>query len=253
MKDNIPYPIFEKISIEINSYCNRSCSFCTRTLDNREKVRMPEELVHKVLYELAAIKYNGRIAFHFFNEVFTDNRIFSFFEKCKELGLNNYLVTNGDFLKKHIVERLKTYNIKEFALSIYDWKTEEEFQEKCNYFMEELKLRDHNWEFYIIKGGDNFGNRAGYVSHKEETLSLPLTAACSKIENKIDIRYDGSVVMCCLDYYAIHKIGDINKDNIIDIWYGDIRQKQISDLRKGLRKNYNLCSKCSDYIVEVKK
>jgi MoaA/NifB/PqqE/SkfB family radical SAM enzyme len=163
MIDNIPYPIFEKISIEINSYCNRSCSFCTRTLDNREKVRMPEELVHKVLYELAAIKYNGRIAFHFFNEVFTDNRIFSFFEKCKELGLNNYLVTNGDFLKKHIVERLKTYNIKEFALSIYDWKTEEEFQEKCNYFLEELKLRDHNWEFYIIKGGDNFGNRAGYV------------------------------------------------------------------------------------------
>ena len=145
MKDNIPYPIFEKISIEINSYCNRSCSFCTRTLDNREKVRMPEELVHKVLYELAAIKYNGRIAFHFFNEVFTDNRIFSFFEKCKELGLNNYLVTNGDFLKKHIVERLKTYNIKEFALSIYDWKTEEEFQEKCNYFLEELKLREHNW------------------------------------------------------------------------------------------------------------
>ena len=49
---------------------------------------MPEELVHKVLYELAAIKYNGRIAFHFFNEVFTDNRIFSFFEKCKELYLS---------------------------------------------------------------------------------------------------------------------------------------------------------------------
>jgi MoaA/NifB/PqqE/SkfB family radical SAM enzyme len=157
MIDNIPYPIFEKISIEINSYCNRSCSFCTRSLDSREKVRMPEELVHKVLYELAEIKYNGLIAFHFFNEIFTDNRIFSFFEKCKELGLNNYLVTNGDFLKKDIVERLKTYNIKEFALSIYDWKTEEEFQAKCNYFLEELKLRDHTWEFYIIKGGDNFG------------------------------------------------------------------------------------------------
>ena len=92
---------------------------------------MPEELVHKVLYELAEINYKGLIAFHFFNEVFTDNRIFSFFEKCKELGLNNYLVTNGDFLKKDIVDRLKTYNIKEFALSIYDWKTEEEFQVKC--------------------------------------------------------------------------------------------------------------------------
>ena len=204
-----------------------------------------------MLYELSEINYNGLISFHFFNEVFTDKRIFSFFEKCKELGLNNYLVTNGDFLNKEIVERLKTYNIKEFALSIYDWKTDEEFQAKCEYFRDELKLDDHSWEFYIIKGGENFGNRAGYVTHREETLTLPITAACSKIEKKIDIRYDGSVVMCCLDYYAIHKIGDINKENIIDIWYSEIRQKQISTLRKGLRKCYKLCSKCSDYIVLI--
>lgn len=251
MIDNPPYPLFEKISIEINSYCNRTCSFCTRTSDNRVKAKMPEELVHKVLHELAEINYKGLIAFHFFNEVFTDKRVFSFFEKCKELGLNNYLVTNGDFLKKHIVEQLKTYNIKEFAISIYDWNSEDEFQEKCNYFKHALKIADHDWEFYIIKGGDNFGNRAGYVKHKEETLKLPLLAGCSKIEKKIDVRYDGSVVMCCLDYYALHKIGDIRKDNIIDIWYSEIRQKQISDLRKGLRKNYKLCSGCSDYIVDL--
>lgn len=253
MLDIIPYPIFEKISIEINSYCNRSCSFCTRSLDEREKVRMPEEMVFKVLYELTDINYEGLISFHFYNEVFTDKkRLFTFFEKCKELYLNNYLVTNGDFLTIEIVDRLKTYNIKEFALSIYDWKTEEEFEAKCNYFERELKLKDHSWEFYIIKGGDNFGNRAGYVSVKEETLSLPLKAACSKIESKIDIRYDGAVVMCCQDYYGLHKIGDIAKDNIVDIWYGEIRRKQISNLRKGLRKCYELCSKCSDYIAEIK-
>jgi MoaA/NifB/PqqE/SkfB family radical SAM enzyme len=251
MINNHPYPLFEKISIEINSYCNRSCSFCTRSQDYREKVRMPEEMVHKVLYELADIRYQGLVAFHFFNEVFTDSRIFSFFEKCKELGLSNYLVTNGDFLNTDIVERLKRYNIKEFALSIYDWETEAEFQAKCNYFQEELKLPNHNWEFYIIKGGENFGNRAGYVNHKEENVLLPIAAGCSKIKKKLDVRYDGSVVMCCLDYYALHKIGDIRTDNIIDIWYGEIRQKQISDLQKGLRKNYKLCSGCSDYIVEL--
>lgn len=246
-----PYPLFEKISIESNSYCNRACSFCTRSNDNREKVRMPEELVHKVLYELAEIKYSGLISFHFYNEVFTDKRIFSFFEKCKELGLNNYIFTNGDFLTKEIVDRLKTYNIKELALSIYDWKTEDDFQEKCKTFSEDFNLDDQSWEYYVIKGGDNFGNRAGYVSHKEEKLTLPLTAGCSKIEKKIDVRYDGSVVMCCQDYYGIHKIGDIRNENIIDIWYGEIRRKQISDLRKGLRKCYELCSKCSDYIVEI--
>lgn len=247
-----PYPLFNKISIECNSFCNRSCSFCTRSSDNREKVRMPEQLVHKVLYELAEFQYKGLISFHFYNEIFTDKRIFSFYEKCQELGLNNYLFTNGDYLTRDVVERLSKYNIKEFALSVYDWKTDEEFQAKCDEFTTELKLRDYPWDFYIIKGGEDFGNRAGYVQYKKEDMTLPITAACSKIESKVDIRYDGTVVMCCMDYYGIHKIGDIKYENIIDIWYGEIRQEQIRNLRQGLRKSYELCSKCSDYLMEVK-
>lgn len=251
MNNQVPYPIFEKISIECNSYCNRSCSFCTRTYDKREKVRMPTELVHKVLNELAEIEYQGRVAFHFYNEVFTDNRLFSFYEKCKELGLNNYLVTNGDFLTKEKVDRLKNFNIREFALSLYDWESDEDYEKKCLKLDKELGLKAHDWEFYFIKGGDDFGNRAGYVQHKEEKQTLPLTAGCSKIEEKVDVRYDGSVVMCCLDYYGLHNIGNVKTQNIVDIWYGEIRQKQISDLRKGLRKCYELCSKCSDYVVEI--
>lgn len=251
MITNPPYPLFDKISIEINSFCNRFCSFCTRSSDDREKVRMPEELVHKVLYELADIEYKGLISFHFYNEVFTDKRVFSFFQKCKELNLNNYLFTNGDYLTKDVIERLSKYNIKEFTLSIYDWKTDKEFQDKCDFFENELNLKEYTWDFYIVKGGENFGNRAGYVQHKVEELDLPITAACSKIEKKVEVRYDGSVVMCCLDYYAIHKIGDIRNENIIDIWYGEIRHKQIMNLRKGLRKCYKLCSKCSDYIKEI--
>jgi len=251
MINDLPYPLFTKISIECNSYCNRSCSFCTRSNDNRVKVRMNEELIFKVLYELAEIDYKGLISFHFYNEIFTDKRIFSFFEKCQELGLRNYIFTNGDYLTKDVVEKLSKYNIKEFTLSIYDWKTDEEFQEKCNEFNEELKLQEYPWEYIIVKGGEDFGNRAGYVQHKEEELVLPVKAACSKIEKKLDVRYDGSVVMCCLDYYGIHKIGNIRNQNIIDIWYGEIRQKQIRDLRKGLRNCYELCSKCSDYMVQV--
>ncbi len=212
---------------------------------------MPEELVHKVLYELAEIEYKGLISFHFYNEIFTDKRIFSFFEKCQQLGLANYIFTNGDYLTKDIVERLSKYNIKEFALSIYDWETEREFEERCKFLKEDLKLEEYSWEFYIIKGGENFGNRAGYVQHKQEELPLPIAAACSKIEKKVDIRYDGSVVMCCLDYYGIHTIGNIRDQNIVDIWYGEIRKKQIMDLRKGLRKCYKLCSKCSDYLQEI--
>jgi cyclic pyranopterin phosphate synthase len=249
--NNRDYPLFERISIECNSYCNRFCSFCTRTYDKREKVRMPNEMIYKTLNELSEVNFKGFISFHFYNEVFTDNRIFNFFEKCQELNLNNYLVTNGDFLTVEIVERLSHYNIKEFTLSLYDSKDREDFEKRSKEYIEKYKLNQYDWELIILNGGEDFTNRAGYVKHTEEKYVLPVKAACSKIVKKIDIRYDGEVVMCCLDYYGLHPIGNIKNDNIIDIWYGDKKRQQLNDLAVGKREKYKLCSGCSDYMVKL--
>ncbi len=245
------YPLFERISIESNSYCNRFCSFCTRTYDNREKVRMPTELIFKTLYELNEVNFQGLISFHFYNEVFTDKRIFELFEKCVELGLNNYLVTNGDFLTVEKVERLSQYNIKEFTLSLYDSTDNEDFKQKSKEYVRKYKLDKYNWELIILNGGEGFTNRAGYVNHTEEKYDLPVKAACSKIVKKVDVRYDGEVVMCCLDYYGLHPIGNIKDENIIDIWYNDKRRNQLKDLAEGKRGKYKLCSGCSDYMIEI--
>lgn len=245
------YPLFERISIECNSYCNRFCSFCTRTYDNREKVRMPSETIYKTLNELSEANFKGLISFHFYNEVFTDKRIFQLFEKCQDLALNNYLVTNGDFLAVENVERLSKYNIKEFTLSLYDSKDREDFEKRSAEYIQKYRLDQFDWELIILNGGEGFTNRAGYVDHIEERYDLPVKAACSKIVKKIDVRYDGEVVMCCLDYYGLHSIGNIKKENIIDIWYSDRRRQQLNDLAKGKRDKYKLCSGCSDYMVEI--
>lgn len=245
------YPLFERISIECNSYCNRFCSFCTRTYDNREKVRMPTETIYKTLNELSEANFKGLISFHFYNEVFTDKRIFELFEKCQELGLNNYLVTNGDFLSIESVERLSKYNIKEFTLSLYDSKNMADFEQRSRAYIQKFKLDQYDWELIILNGGEGFTNRAGYVEHTEEKYELPVKAACSKIVKKIDVRYDGQVVMCCLDYYGLHPIGNIADENIIDIWYSDKRRNQLNDLAQGHRDRYKLCSGCSDYMVEI--
>jgi cyclic pyranopterin phosphate synthase len=245
------YPLFERISIECNSYCNRFCSFCTRTYDNREKVRMPLSLIYKTLHELSDVKFTGLISFHFYNEVFTDKRIFELFEKCKELGLNNYLVTNGDFLTKEKVERLSNYNIKEFTLSLYDSKDRTDFEERSKKYISDFKLDCYGWELVILNGGEGFTNRAGYVNHVEETIKLPVKAACSKIVKKIDVRYDGEVVMCCLDYYGLHSLGNTKDQNIIDIWYSEKKREQLANLAKGNRCAYKLCSGCSDYMTKV--
>ncbi|MCU4177708.1 radical SAM protein [Carboxylicivirga sp. N1Y90] len=248
---NYSYPLFDRISIECNSYCNRDCSFCTRTYDNREKVRMPLSLIYKVLKDLNEGGFKGLISFHFYNEIFTDNRIFEIFEKCKELGLNNYLVTNGDLLTKEKVKKLSRYNIREFTLSLYDSKDREDFEERAQQYIEHYQLDAYGWELIILNGGEGFTNRAGYVDHVEEKVKLPVKSSCSKIVKKVDVRYDGEVVMCCLDYYGLHSIGNINNQNIIDIWHSEKKRHQLIDLAKGNRYKYELCSRCSDYMIDV--
>ena len=166
------YPLFERISIECNSYCNRFCSFCTRTYDNREKIRMPIETIYKTLNELGEVNFTGLISFHFYNEIFTDKRIFELFQKCQELGLNNYLVTNGDFLTVENVERLSQYNIKEFTLSLYDSVNREDFEQRSKDYIDKFKLDQYGWELIILNGGEDFTNRAGYVKHTEEKYEL---------------------------------------------------------------------------------
>lgn len=249
---NKDYPLFERISIECNSFCNRSCSFCTRTYDEREKVKMPYKAILKVLYELKEINFKGLISFHFYNEILTDKRIFDLFEKCKELGLNNYLVTNGDFLTHEKVKTLGTFNIKEFTLSLYDSIDKNDFIKRSKYYTDKLGLDKYDWELIILNGGEGYTNRAGYVNHTEEKYDLPVKAACSKIVKKIDVRYDGEVVMCCLDYYGLHSIGNVNSQNIIDIWYGEKKREQLKDLSIGNRAKYKLCSGCSDYMLPIK-
>ena len=212
---------------------------------------MPSETIYKTLNELSEADFKGLVSFHFYNEVFTDKRIFELFEKCQELGLNNYLVTNGDFLTVENVERLSQYNIKEFTLSLYDSMDRADFEKRSKDYIQKFKLDQYDWELIILNGGEDFTNRAGYVEHTEEKYELPVKAACSKIVKKIDVRYDGEVVMCCLDYYGLHSIGNIAEENIIDIWYSDKRRNQLTDLAQGKRENYKLCSGCSDYMVEI--
>jgi MoaA/NifB/PqqE/SkfB family radical SAM enzyme len=212
---------------------------------------MPTQTIYKTLYELSEVNFQGLISFHFFNEVFTDKRIFDLFKKCQDLGLNNYLITNGDLLSIENVERLSQYNIKEFTLSLYDSIDRADFEKRSREYVQKFSLDQYNWELIILNGGEGYTNRAGYVEHTEEKHELPVKAACSKIVKKIDVRYDGQVVMCCLDYYGLHSIGNIADENIIDIWYSDKKRNQLTDLAQGHRDRYKLCSGCSDYMVEI--
>ena len=250
-KQTLPYPIFERISIECHSFCNRSCAFCTRSYSQKKRPVdfMPLSLIYKVLKELSYdLKFQGRVSFHFYNEIFTDPRIMKILEFSANLGLNVYINTNGDFLTSEMVEMLNSLSVVQLNISLYDWQDDDEYVLLQNKFIDKLKLNDFINEYRFIRGGNHLGTRAGYAKHKPQPNNLPLQEKCTCVTKKLEIRYDGKAVICSHDYYGIHPIGDISKQHIFDIWYSKERMYQINQLSLGNRKEFELCSKCSDFI-----
>lgn len=250
--ENLPYPIFERISIECHSFCNRRCGFCTRTYNKRPRPIqfMPERLIRKVLHELSDFEFEGRVSFHFYNEIFTDPRILRILAYSSGLGLRNYINTNCDFLTPEVIETLSNLRVVQLNISLYDWQSDEEYQSLQEATIERLNLRSFPNEYRFIKGGDHLGTRAGYAKHKPQPDGLPLHAGCSCITKKLEIRCDGIAVMCSHDYYGIHAIGDIANQHILEIWFGEKRMRQVQALTRGDREAFELCSRCSDFITE---
>jgi len=95
--------------------------------------------------------------------------------------------------------------------------------------------------FYIFKLR-HFKNRAGAL--KGLRIKKPLKRGCSRPYFQMVVNAEGKVVLCCNDYFGKEVMGDVSKENIFDIWRKQ-RFKQVrAELRKGNRKNIELCSQC---------
>lgn len=76
---------------------------------------------------------------------------------------------------------------------------------------------------YITWGGEIGGGT-------QKRKPLP----CGHIFNYLNIASNGDVVMCCLDYNHSVVLGNVNEDNVYDIWHGERFEKLRQDQRKGV-------------------
>ena len=72
-----------------------------------------------------------------------------------------------------------------------------------------------------------------------------LSNECWKLWHACVITWDGSVVPCCFDKDATHKLGDLNETSFATLWQGEAYQKFRSDLLKG-RDQIDICTNCTE-------
>lgn len=86
-----------------------------------------------------------------------------------------------------------------------------------------------------------------YKKNKEgqQIAKNKLQNHCSKLWEANVITWDGTVVPCCFDKDATHRLGDLKQQSFKDIWQNKNYKKFRQDITTS-RKNIDICANCSE-------
>ena len=163
-----------------------------------------------------------------YGEPLLDERLEEFIAYIKnKLGIKPFLFTNGDLLT---VERLR--NLVNSGLAYVhitqhgnqmSKNLKEFFNQATKEDLEHIKFekRDEN-SLNLNRGGllkvNNNWNKGRF---------------CRAPANMLIIRANGTVSLCCNDYYNKVIQGDLNKQSIMEIWKNPVNKRRREELSKG--------------------
>ena len=118
----------KKIYIELTTECNFDCITCIRRSWSCEPGHMREDLLKKILTELAELKNSGLETVHLggFGEPTEHPKFMETIAKIKSLGYRVEFITNGYYLTPSVVDQLIELKIDKVIVSI-DAPTEKEY------------------------------------------------------------------------------------------------------------------------------
>lgn len=234
-------PLFQHINIQTTDRCTRRCAHCVFGAPDRPSFgEMSSALFGKILDDLAAIDFSGRVSLFEINEPLTD------FELSKRLALVRerlprcylYLMTNGDLLDVGLARALFVAGLDELHVTSYDAESLQRNLSICRSAVGIGRTVHSDRTQH-----DGWVSRAGNLpSYYKGERSGP----CELVFRQMVVKPDGSVVSCAHDLRGESVLGDAAQDSVVDIWFS----RDFEELRRWLAKSdrsvRKLCSRC-DY------
>lgn len=235
--------LFEKVEIEINLGCNRSCNYCFLATKKREHVvstrfrRMDFQLYEKLLEQLQALSFAGVLCYHFYSEPLLNLELEKYVRAAKNIlpATRSILYTNGDFLDRPRFEELRSSGIDVFAVTRHDNDIPAHIEDLLQ---EEELLLDARSEMRL-------NNRAGYLGPVDDQRISQLP--CIYPAEAVIVTIDGNVLPCSCDFYEQSSFGNIRNQNIGDIYFSEKAVQFRHDLLAGRREKHALCASCDCY------
>ena len=252
----VSLPLPTEIEISESGTCNRTCSFCPRSAKDFEdkKEFISNELYEKLCLELKELNYKGTIRFSGFVEPLLDKNIYNLLKMGREylVDSNIEMVTNGDPLNLKRLKKLFENGLNRSLISAYDGKEDadklEDLCKNANLSSEQYIVR-HRYYSEEQDFGITLSNRSGLMENAEfkiESLKEPLKNPCYIPSYTFFLDYQGDVLMCPHDWGKKVILGNLNKENLIDIRFSNRSMK----IRKMLNKSNRSFTPCNVCDVE---
>lgn len=245
-------PLFDMIELETTNQCNGACDFCPISRKNHKgKVEiMDETLFERIIHQLSAMDYSGRLALFCNNEPFTDPQIIDrhCYAREKVPHATMYLYTNGTLLTVDSFLRITKY-LDELIIDNYHEKLQlirpcQEIVDYCN------EHKDEKWEkkvtIILRNPHEILSSRGGDAPNRSQIADCG-DVSCVRPFHELIIKANGEVPLCCADPLGKNILGDARGESLCDIWYGKKYEAVRTAIYHG-RKNWPHCKQC-DYIT----
>lgn len=248
--DKNPLSSISAIDITTIDMCNRSCVFCPRhdqSVYPNRNVKMTAENAKLIGERLAEINYKGTINISGFGENLLNKQVVDIIREIKSRNPDTFMDcnTNGDPLKRELMERLIDAGLDCLNINLYDGEYQIDEFEKL---LDGIPKDKYTYRMHYDKDhGIIFNNRSGlvqWIEIQDNSVDKVIHNKCYMPFYKMMIDWSGDVLFCANDWGREHIVGNVYDQSISEIWLGD----KMSDIRKRLAKgdrSFSPCNTCN--------
>lgn len=248
--------MFNWLTIELSSRCNKSCSFCgrakARTNNELELGDMDINLFVHIISQYAGWNKPMGTILQFSKD--GEPLLYDHLEEVARISKNyiTNIVTNGILLydKAEIVNKFTSVCVSVIEEDWWQFEVVKKFVEKYDTITTIKFLGDYDNPEYE-KLGLKTTRRTIHVpqgdwGYKGSKPVVPELGICTEYLNKPSINFKGEMFIC--NRYDPEKeglLGDLNKVSIRDLWYSDRRLQWLEYHKQGRRDKVSMCVDCT--------
>lgn len=270
----------DAIFIQLHTYCNAACINCPHDFTYKTihpKGQMADSTWEKIINDIIEMNYSGQVGFYLHHEPLIDTSLFQKIVDINKLT-NAYVVlsSNGALLTPDRINKLINSSPKKVHININSGiKSEYEesmglnfnqtiqnvhnFIEKASpkidieincpvmagFQVESLKSLFPNVNVNLDFWANSRGGLLPNLFQKQQGSRFKIDEYCKQPSRNFNILFDGSVIICCMDWMHESKndFPNVNTTSIQDIYNEAIKVEK--SFRMGDYSRYKMCQTCS--------